>query len=87
MHEANYTKFYDIVASTDWSNIINETNCQNSFSLFHKKISTIYDNSFPMKKIKIKYKNKLPWLSDGLKTSIKKKNNLYATLKKVRYSI
>ena len=37
----------------------------------------MYDESFPVMRVRIKYRNRLPWLSDGLKSSIKLKNKLY----------
>ena len=37
----------------------------------------IYEESFPLTRVKIRYRNRLPWLSDGLKASIKHKNKLY----------
>ena len=37
----------------------------------------IYEESFPLTRVKIWYRNRLPWLSDGLKASIKYKNKLY----------
>ena len=37
----------------------------------------IYEESFPLIRVKIRYRNRLPWLSDGLKASIKQKNKLY----------
>ena len=36
-----------------------------------------YNESFPITKINIRHKNRKSWLTDGLKKSIKVKNNLY----------
>ena len=38
---------------------------------------SVYNECFPVIKVKKKYRNRLPWLTDGLKTSIKHKNKLY----------
>ena len=38
---------------------------------------SIYNESFPVIKTKRKYRNRLPWLTAGLKESIKRKNKLY----------
>ena len=38
---------------------------------------SVYDESFPVIKVKKQYRNRLPWLSTGLKESIKCKNKLY----------
>ena len=37
----------------------------------------IYNSCFPIKTIKIGYKTRKPWLSEGLKKSIKIKNKMY----------
>ena len=39
--------------------------------------SNVYNECFPVIKVKKKYRNRLPWLTDGLKTSIQHKNKLY----------
>ena len=38
---------------------------------------SIYDESFPVIKTKRKYRNRPPWLTAGLKESIKRKNKLH----------
>ena len=43
----------------------------------------MYNKLFPKIRIKRKYNNKKPWLSEGLKNSIKQKNKLYIKCKKV----
>ena len=48
-------------------------------SNFLKIFKNIYEESFPLTKVKLQYRNRLPWLSDGLKASIKRKNKLYLT--------
>ena len=42
-----------------------------------KIFKSIYNESFPVMKTKRKYRNRLPWLTTGLKESIKRKNKLY----------
>ena len=46
-------------------------------SRFHKDFCAIYEASFPLKTIKINYRNRKPWLTEDLKKSIKLKNKLY----------
>ena len=43
----------------------------------------IHDQCFPITKIKTKYNNRKPWLTEGLRSSIKSKNKLYRKYKKV----
>ena len=46
-------------------------------------IREIHDQCFPITKIKTKYNNRKPWLTEGLRSSIKSKNKLYRKYKKV----
>merc|ERR1712208_262115 len=82
MYPSNYAIFNNAISGTDWSFIANENNCQNAFTLFYDTIKDIYNRSFPLKKIKVKYKNRIPWLTEALKTSIKMKNKLYVKAKR-----
>ena len=50
----------------------------NSYNTFLAKYTEIYNNCFPLRRIKIKHhKIDKPWLSKGLLRSIKMKNKLY----------
>ena len=55
---------------------------QAAYSLFHKKFHDSYTQSFPLKTFTLNYRNRKPWLSIGLKKSIKKKNDLYVKHKR-----
>ena len=50
---------------------------QQASSLLHQKLSNLYDEHFPKRKVKLKYNNKKPWLSEGLRNAIKHNNKLY----------
>ena len=78
----NYSSFYEDISKTDWSEVYNLNNCQRSFSLFYDKMKYQFDKSFPLKRIRKGYKNKLPWLTDDLRNSINHKNKLYVKSKK-----
>ena len=43
----------------------------------------MYNKHFPKIRMKRKYNNRKPWLSEGLKNSIKQKNKLNLKFKKV----
>ena len=49
---------------------------------FHSLLKTSHNKHFPLRKVKIKYNNRKPWLSDSLRDCIKKKNKLHAKYKK-----
>jgi Txe/YoeB family toxin of Txe-Axe toxin-antitoxin module len=82
-NERNYTTYTQLLETTDFSMIYNEENAQTAFTVFHNKLLTIFNTAFPVSKINIRYKNRKPWLTEGLKKSIKIKNNLY--VKQLKY--
>ena len=49
---------------------------QSSFDLLHNQLLVLHNKHFPKVRKKIRYNNKKPWLSEGLRNSIKHKNNL-----------
>ena len=44
---------------------------------------SLHDKCFPKIKIKKKYSNRKPWISDALRNSIRNKNKLYHKYKKI----
>ena len=60
-----------------WSN--NE--CLTAFNRFYDEFKKAYNLAFPLIKVKKKYKNQAPWVEDGLRISIIKKNKLYKNSK------
>ena len=76
-NEKCISKFKERLNSIDWSVVLGNNDCQTAFSCFHEIYLKHYNECFPIVKIKIGYNNKKPWLSLGLKNSIKTKNKLY----------
>ena len=75
--ETNKQAFKAAISSVDWTPVTSARDAQVSYTLFHQIISKTYDKAFPPKKKKIGYINKLPWLTEGLKNSIKRKHKLH----------
>ena len=73
-------RYIEKIRNTDWSILESYQQCQTYFSKFLK--INIYDDCFPVIKVKTQYRNRLPWLTEGLKLSIKHKNKLYRTSSK-----
>jgi hypothetical protein len=76
-NDRNKQRFHNTLASTDWGFCLSETDSQCAFSNFYETFTQCFDRCFPLKQIKIGYSNRLPWLSEGLKMAIKRKNALY----------
>ena len=73
----NVEKFCNFIQNFDWSSVENFPNCNEAYQYFSDTLKRFYNKSFPVRKIKKKYRNRLPWLTDGLRKSIKHKNKLY----------
>ena len=73
----NKHAFLEDLGAVDWQPIFNSSGTQAAFSQFHQKLMGLYDKNFPKRKIKLRYNNRKPWLSEGLRYSIKQKNKLY----------
>lgn len=77
INENNINKFKTGLALIDWINIVSNDNYREAFSNFHSTFTKLYEDCFPFKRVKISYSNRKPWLTPGLKKSIKTKNKLY----------
>ena len=73
----NIAKFKTNLESHNWSAVLLHTETQTAYSQFHKEFSHIYDNCFPVRSVKLGCKNRKTWLTQGMKKSIKIKNNLF----------
>ena len=85
-NEKNKQKFREAISAVDWTEICNIPDTQNSFSHFHffkGQVISLQDKRFPKIRIRKKYSNRKPWLSDGLGNSIRNKNKLYHKYKKI----
>jgi hypothetical protein len=80
--DTNKKCFIDSLSNCSWEDVMNNSDPNEAFSLFHDTIMTIYNKCFPIRKIKIGYKTKLVWLSEDLKKMIKVKNKLFFKFKK-----
>lgn len=85
-NDRNKTKFMGKLSDCDWTECLRQTDCQTAFSMFYNQYVSHFDECFPLKKIKVGYKNRKPWLSDDLKQSIKRKNALYRKFLKSKKS-
>ena len=84
--DRNKQHFLQLISDLDWNEIYNCCDTQQAFYLYHQIFTKHYDTCFPKKEIKTKYNNRKPWLSEGLKQSIKIKNKLYKKSIKMKSS-
>ena len=83
-NKGNCEMFKTEVQNFDWNQIYDISGCQEAFSFFHKQFKSLYDKCFPIKETKVSYVNRKPWLTVGLKNSIKIKNLLYMKYKRYK---
>ena len=63
---------------TTWDDVFSNTSADQSYDIFIKKFSTLYNNHFPQVKTRInKRKENKPWITAGIIKSIKTRNKLY----------
>ena len=75
----NKEDFCLAISTTNWDEINRATDTQQAFDLFHNRLTELYNRHFQKVSIKKKYNNRNPWLSEGLKNSVRHKNKLYVT--------
>jgi hypothetical protein len=78
----NIENFFSKLESHNWNGIYCLADCQTSFSLFYEQYLRLYNECFPIRISKSEYLNRKPWLTNGIKTSIKIKNKLFYISKK-----
>ena len=73
----NKQAFLHSLQQVNWLDVFSVTDTQTAFSTFHGKYIELYNRHFPKIRAKLRYNNRKPWLSEGIRISIKKKNKLY----------
>ena len=69
-------RYVSKIQNMDCSFLDSFSDCQSDFSNFIKVFKEIYWESFPQIRVKIWYRNRLPWLSDGLKHQLNTRINV-----------
>ena len=75
VNESRINGFVEKIQNTDWSVLNSHRDCQTYFAKFYALFKTIYDGSFPLTRVKMRYRNRLPWLTEALKNQSKIKIN------------
>ena len=79
--QSNMMAFSETLRERDWNDVLSKDDPQVAYSMFFNDYVKIYDKSFPLKSFKQGYKTRKPWLTEGLKTSIEKKNKMFRRCK------
>ena len=77
--EVYFTHFFNKMKSVhdkSFLSILDQyKSCEVYFTHFFNKMKSIHDKSFQVIKVKKRYRNRIPWLTHGLRESIKQKIN------------
>ena len=80
LNKESIKKFNKALQFINW-HFINDYDIQTAFTMFQGVIDLLFDEFCPKQTFTMTYSNKLPWLTDALRKSIKIKNCLYAETK------
>ena len=72
LNKKNITKLNDALKAINWQSL-NDFDTQTAFTMFQGVIDQLFDELCPKQNFTMTYGNKLPWLTDALKKSIKDK--------------
>ena len=75
--EQNKNTFQKLLGDVNWDIELEHENVNEAMMTFNQKITVAYNKSFPFKRLFRKRAKDKPWITTGLKESIKQKHLLY----------
>ena len=75
--EINKNTFRRLIGEINWESELINKNVNEAMFVFNQKLSVAYNKSFPFKRLSRKRAKDKPWITSGLKQSIKHKHLLY----------
>ena len=75
--QQNIEQFSSNLRNRNWSDLLSYNDPNFAYNVFSNSITELFDTCFPLRTVKRGYKTRKPWLSEGLKRSIRRKNKLY----------
>lgn len=73
----NISYFKQCLLTQDWIPVLEETNSDNKFNLFHSIFIRLFENCFPVKSVNLNNKVTKTWITTGIKVSCKRKRELF----------
>jgi len=74
--------FKDMLNETNWDFVLDKNDTQTAYTMFANKTTELYNKAFPIKTLNIGNRPFNPWMTKGIKKSIKHKNKLYLFYRK-----
>ena len=81
--ESNKAKFYKAIKNLKWDTIYIIEDAQSAYEYFEAVILDLFEIFFLLRKVRLKYSNRLLWVTKGLRTSIKQKHSLQNKFEKI----
>ena len=75
--QQNIEQFSSNLRNRNWSDLLSYNDPNFAYNVFSNSITELFDTCFLLRTVKRGYKTRKPWLSEGLKRSIRRKNKLY----------
>ena len=69
--------YQNLLSEISWDEELSNENVNEAIQVFSKKLQIAYNKSFPLKRLSRKRAKDKPWITTGLKPSIKQKHLLY----------
>ena len=69
--------YQNLLSEISWDEELSNKNVNEAMQVFSKKLQIAYNKSFPLKRLSRKRAKDKPWITAGLKQSIKQKHILY----------
>ena len=69
--------YQNLLSEISWDEELSNKNVNEAIQVFSKKLQIAYNKSFPLKSLSRKRAKDKPWITTGLKQSIKQKHLLY----------
>ena len=81
-NQRNINRFINEMNNVDWKPTLDANELEAAYNNFQTHVSNMYNNCFPLTRMKKRYYNNKPWLTPALKQSIKVKNKKYVNRNK-----
>ena len=77
INDDSVNQFNGLLQSFDWNDMNSSNDTEDKYDIFIKKVTTAYNQCFPVKEVLHKVSDVNPWFTNDLKKMCKKKNMLY----------
>ena len=83
MNQSNTDKFSLALRDHNWDHVIHNNDAQSAYSSFLNDYTSMYNACFPLRFVKIGYKNRKSWLSEELKKNDQNQKQFVPEAKKI----